>query len=218
MSPRPKRARRARRTVPRCGSPRSGSRHRSVPGPTGSPDWWTPCRTPAGSPTTPGSASRGASAVAAAVSAGIDGATRAEALDVAVAAARIGETRGHWVAGGSIADRTEWARGHLATVPDAERIDVVSGLIGTSVASQESVVAALALVALDLDPWRTVCTAASIGGDTDTIAAMAGAVLGAVHGAVAWSADAVHQVETVNDLHLEELTERLLDLRTGPGR
>ncbi|PYY37836.1 ADP-ribosylglycohydrolase family protein [Curtobacterium sp. MCJR17_055] len=160
----------------------------------------------------------GASAVAAAVSAGIDGATRAEALDVAVAAARIGETRGHWVAGGSIADRTEWARGHLATVPDAERIDVVSGLIGTSVASQESVVAALALVALDLDPWRTVCTAASIGGDTDTIAAMAGAVLGAVHGAVAWSADAVHQVETVNDLHLEELTERLLDLRTGPGR
>jgi ADP-ribosylglycohydrolase len=73
-------------------------------------------------------------------------------------------------------------------------------------------------VALDLDPWQTVCTAASIGGDTDTIAAMAGAVLGAVHGATAWSADAVQQVETVNDLHLEQLTERLLDLRTGTRR
>lgn len=160
----------------------------------------------------------GASAVAAAVSAGIDGATRAEALDVAVAAARIGATRGHWVAGGSIAERVDWARGHLPTVPAAERTDAVSGLIGTSVASQESVVAALALVALDLDPWHTVCTAAGIGGDTDTIAAMAGAVLGAVHGAEAWSADAVRQVETVNDLQLEALTTQLLDLRSGSGR
>ncbi|PZE64549.1 ADP-ribosylglycohydrolase family protein [Curtobacterium sp. MCBD17_021] len=160
----------------------------------------------------------GASAVAAAVSAGVEGATRSEALDVAVAAARIGETRGHWVAGGSIADRLEWARGHLSTVPDVERIDVVSGLIGTSVASQESVVAALALVALDLDPWQTVCTAASIGGDTDTVAAMAGAVLGAVHGTNAWSDDTVRQVETVNDLHLEELTEQLLGLRAGTRR
>jgi ADP-ribosylglycohydrolase len=160
----------------------------------------------------------GASAIAAAVSAGVDGADRTEALDVAVAAARLGETRGHWVAGASIADRAEWARGYLSTVPAAERVDVVSGLIGTSVASQESVVAALALVALDLDPWQTVCTAASIGGDTDTIAAMAGAVLGAVHGATAWSDESVRQVETVNDLHLDELTEQLLALRAGARR
>ncbi len=40
----------------------------------------------------------GASAVAAAVSAGIDGASRTEALDAAVAAATIGAERGHWVA------------------------------------------------------------------------------------------------------------------------
>jgi len=155
----------------------------------------------------------GAAAVAAAVSAGIAGADRQGALDVAVAAARIGEGRGHWIAGGSIADRTAWARQHLRSVPAAERIDVVSGLIGTSVASQESVVAALALVALDLDPWQTCCSAASIGGDTDTIAAMAGAVLGAVHGPDAWPAAAVERVEAVNDLRLSELTDRLLDLR-----
>jgi ADP-ribosylglycohydrolase len=156
----------------------------------------------------------GASAIAAAVSAGIDGATRAEALDVAIAAARIGEGRGHWIAGASIADKTAWAREYLPTVPAAARIDAVSGLIGTSVASQESVVAALALVALDLDPWDTLCTAASIGGDTDTIAAMAGAVLGAVHGPDAWSAAAVEQVERVNDLRLDDLTRHLLELRT----
>ncbi|WP_250900852.1 ADP-ribosylglycohydrolase family protein [Curtobacterium aurantiacum] len=156
----------------------------------------------------------GASAVAAAVSAGIDGATRSGALDAAVAAATIGAERGHWVAGADIAAKTTWARGHLPTVPESERIETVARLIGTSVASQESVVAALALVALDLDPWETLCTAASVGGDTDTIAAMAGAVLGAVHGPEAWPADAVTTVMTVNGLRLDHLVDGLLLLRT----
>ncbi|WP_144764736.1 ADP-ribosylglycohydrolase family protein [Curtobacterium sp. 9128] len=156
----------------------------------------------------------GAAAIAAAVSAGIDGASRTEALDVAVAAARIGEQRGHWIAGASVAAKTAWARDWLPTVPGAERVAAIDGVIGTSVASQESVVAALALVALDLDPWETLCTAASIGGDTDTIAAMAGAVLGAVHGAAAWSPDAVAQVERVNDIRFAEVVTHLLALRT----
>ncbi len=155
----------------------------------------------------------GASAVAAAVSAGIDGATRVEALDAAVTAAAIGATRGHWVAGADIAAKTSWARDHLRRVPAAERIDTVAQLIGTSVASQESVVAALALVGLDLDPFETLCTAASIGGDTDTIAAMAGAVLGAVHGPDAWPAEAVATVTTVNRLDLGPLIDGLLALR-----
>lgn len=155
----------------------------------------------------------GASAVAAAVSAGVDGATRTEALDAAVAAATIGAGRGHWVAGADIAARTAWARSVLPTVPADDRIDAVAQLIGTSVASQESVVAALALVALDLDPWETLCTAASIGGDTDTIAAMAGAVLGAVHGPDAWPADAVTTVTAVNHLDLGPLVDGLLALR-----
>jgi ADP-ribosylglycohydrolase len=157
----------------------------------------------------------GASAVAAAVSAGIDGASRAEALDVAVAAARIGERRGHWIAGASIADKTAWARGWLPTVAAADRIAAIDGVIGTSVASQESVVAALALVALDLDPWETLCTAASTGGDTDTIAAMAGAVLGAVHGASAWSPEAVAQVESVNGIRFADAVSPLLELRAN---
>jgi ADP-ribosylglycohydrolase len=155
----------------------------------------------------------GAAAVAAAVSAGIDGASRAEALDVAVAAARIGARRGHWIAGASIADKAAWARTWLPTVPTDERIAAIDGVIGTSVASQESVVAALALVSLDLDPWETLCTAASIGGDTDTIAAMAGAVLGAVHGPGAWPTGAAARVERVNDLRFAEVVAPLLALR-----
>lgn len=157
----------------------------------------------------------GASAVAAAVSVGLDGATRAEALDAAVAAAAIGATRGHWVAGADIAEKTRWARSYLPTVPADDRIDVVAQVIGTSVASQESVVAALALVSLDLDPWETVGIAASIGGDTDTIAAMAGAVLGAVHGPDAWPDHAVRTVVEVNGLELPPLVDGLLAIRAG---
>ena len=155
----------------------------------------------------------GASAIAAAVSAGLDGASREEAVDAAVAAAALGARRGHWVAGADIAAKAAWARAHLRTVAPEDRIDTVSRLIGTSVASQESVVAALALVALDAEPWQILGIAASLGGDTDTIAAMAGAVLGAVHGMAAWPARAVRTITTVNDLDLPPLVDALLELR-----
>lgn len=151
----------------------------------------------------------GASAVAAAVSAGIDGATRSEALDLAVAAAELGATKGHWIAGADIAAKLRWARDWA---PGREATELAQ-VIGTSVASQESVVAALALVAQNRDPWETLGLAASLGGDTDTVAAMAGAVLGAVHGPDAWPADAVSTLHRVNDLPLEKLTRELLALR-----
>ncbi|MCU1527455.1 MAG: ADP-ribosylglycohydrolase [Frondihabitans sp.] len=155
----------------------------------------------------------GAAAVAAAVSAGLDGATVREALDLAVAAARLGAARGSWIAGGSIADRLDWARQWLPTVAPGLRADALYDVVGTSVASQESVVAALALVSLDLDPWATLGEAAGLGGDTDTIAAMAGAVLGALHGSDVWPVEAVTTVTRVNDLRLEPLVDGLVTLR-----
>jgi ADP-ribosylglycohydrolase len=138
-----------------------------------------------------------------------------EALDLAVAAARLGAARGTWVAGGSIAERLVWARQWLPTVAPSERADALFDVVGTSVASQESVVAALALVSLDHGPWATLTEAAGLGGDTDTIAAMAGAVLGALHGSSAWPAEVVATVTGVNDLHLGPLVDGLLLLRGG---
>ncbi|MEA3126841.1 MAG: hypothetical protein QOD67_3860, partial [Caballeronia sp.] len=60
-----------------------------------------------------------------------------------------------------------------------EVADTIHDVIGTSVASQESVVATFAL-AFDLDTRDSTIeaalgAAASLGGDTDTIAAMLGA-------------------------------------------
>ena len=50
---------------------------------------------------------------------------------------------------------------------------------------------ALASLLVDDDPWLVVRAAASLGGDSDTIAAMAGAIAGAVAGADAFPAGSV---------------------------
>lgn len=157
-----------------------------------------------------------AAAVGAAVSAGVGGASLPEAVEVAIAAADEGGQRGHWVAGGSIAARLRWALPYLAGLGSTAREEALINVVGTSVAAQESVVAALALAALADDPWAALCQAASLGGDTDTIAAMAGAVLGATHGNAAWPAAAIATVQSVNQLELDPLVGKLLDLRERP--
>lgn len=156
-----------------------------------------------------------ASAIGAAVSIGVDGGSKQEAVEAAIDAARVGEQRGHWVAGGSIASRIEWATELLQSKPTSEHARTLRELVGTSVASQESVVAAVALVAASDDAWGTLCIASELGGDTDTIAAMAGAVLGAVHGTSIWPEGAVQTVLAVNELELEPLARRLLAIRVG---
>ncbi|MER7182781.1 ADP-ribosylglycohydrolase family protein, partial [Streptomyces hyaluromycini] len=132
----------------------------------------------------------------------------------AVSAARAGARRGHWIAGADIAARIEWARELVRGRTEAEALDRVVALVGTSVASQESVPAAFAVLALaDGDPWRTALLAANLGGDSDTIGAIAGAVAGSVAGLSALPAEAVRTLRTVNSLELEPLTAGLLAYR-----
>ena len=92
----------------------------------------------------------GAAAVAAAVSAGVSGASVPEAIAAAIAAARIAAGRGRWVAGADVAARIEWATQLVAGLPPAEAADVIYRLVGTGLATQESVPAAFA--ALDRHP------------------------------------------------------------------
>jgi ADP-ribosylglycohydrolase len=168
-----------------------------------------------------------AAAVAAAVSAGIDGADLPAALDLAERAADEGGRRGHWCAGGEIGARIRWARRWARDLGDAVAVadradavgDAVYAVVGTSVAAQESVVAAFALVeALGSAPADVLTTAAGLGGDTDTIAAIAGAILGAHYGLTGLPGDLVAHVRRVNDLHLEPIVDGLLELRyRSPG-
>ncbi|GAB3029707.1 ADP-ribosylglycohydrolase family protein [Parafrigoribacterium mesophilum] len=161
-----------------------------------------------------GVALAGASAVAAAVSAGLDGASVAEATQLAIAAARLGASRGHWAAGGSVPHRIEWAVSIADPTDAAGSLERIQHLIGTSLATQESVPAAFGILAVfGDDPWAACLAAASQGGDSDTIAAMVGAVAGACHGMSGFPATAVDTVRKVNRLHLSPLADGLLRLR-----
>ena len=160
-----------------------------------------------------GIALAGAAAVAAAVSAGVSGAGVAEATALAVQAARIAAGRGHWVAGADVAARIEWATRLVAGRDETEATELIYTLVGTSLATQESVPAAFAVLsAVPDDPWRACLLAASLGGDCDTIAAMAGAVAGACHGLAGFPPAAVETVDR-NGLDLAALADSLLQLR-----
>jgi ADP-ribosylglycohydrolase len=165
-----------------------------------------------------GIALAGAAAVAAAVSAGISGAGIRQATALAVEAARIAAGRGHWVAGADVAARIEWAAGLVAGRDEAEAAGLIYTLVGTSLATQESVPAAFAvLAAVPDDPWRACLLAASLGGDCDTIAAMAGAITGACHGVGAFPPEAIAVIDAQH-LGLTALAGDLLALRSGTGR
>ena len=74
-------------------------------------------------------------------------------------------------------------------------------------------VAAIAVASAANDSWEAVCFAAGVGGDTDTIAAICGAVPGSVFGAQGWPAGPVATLTGVNRLRLEPLVDGLLSLR-----
>jgi ADP-ribosylglycohydrolase len=153
----------------------------------------------------------GAAAVAAAVSAGIDGAGVRETFAVAADAAELAVGRGRWVAAADVGARIRWAtklvRGRL------DPLETIAALVGTSVATQESVPAAFAVLAIaGDDPWLACRLGASVGGDCDTIAAMAGAIAGACCGV-----DALPERANVAHLDLDGLAEGLWALRRGPA-
>jgi ADP-ribosylglycohydrolase len=168
-----------------------------------------------------GVALAGAAAVAAAVSAGVSGATTADATALGIQAASIAARRGHWVAGADVAARIDWATGlvagHAQAGGEAEAAELIYTLVGTSLATQESVPAAFAvLAAVPADPWRACRMAASLGGDCDTIAAMTGAIVGACHGAGSFPPEAIAAIDA-QGLGLAELAGELLALRDRCG-
>jgi ADP-ribosylglycohydrolase len=155
----------------------------------------------------------GAAAVAAAVSAGVDGARVDAATGIAIGAARLAARRGHWVAGADVAARIRWAVDLVKDREPDDAAELIYTLVGTSLAPQESVPAAFAVLsAVPGNPWRACLLAASLGGDCDTIAAMAGAIGGACHGLAAFPRHAIAAVDA-HGFALTALADSLYALR-----
>ncbi|WP_040161377.1 ADP-ribosylglycohydrolase family protein [Nigerium massiliense] len=161
----------------------------------------------------------GASAIAAAVSSGVGGARLTESLAIATAAARLGAQRGHYVAGADVATRVAWALDLVSGRRPEDALGLIYRLVGAGVATQEAVPAALAIASLfPADPWGACRYAASLGGDCDTIAAMAGAVVGAHNPVTSVPPHIRAELDAANPgLGLPDLVDGLLELRTGSG-
>jgi ADP-ribosylglycohydrolase len=157
-----------------------------------------------------GEAIAAASAVAMIVSCGVSGMDFDAAIDPALAAARYGQRLGHAVGEPDIAARIALALRLADTGDEAALL----AAIGSSVASRESVPMAFGLLRIARgDLWSALLAAVNIGGDTDSIAAIAGAMGGATGGTLSGSAGT--RVMAANDLDLASVAFALVAIRAA---
>lgn len=128
--------------------------------------------------------------------------------------AEIGSARGRDTAGASVRARLERAVQIAITSPDLDTtVRRIADEVGTGLHAAEAVPAALGFfVASGGDPWWTVVGAANAGDDTDTVACMAGSIAGAYAGFGAVPREAYAQVVAANELQLEDLAARLVQV------
>lgn len=157
-----------------------------------------------------------AALVAAAVSMGIDTA-RSPSLDLrsllwkALTYVDSLPERGAWTPDPDVVAATRRAM-QLAINPASSSLECLVEQVGTSVASAHAIPMAFALLARDPSP-HALLDAANIGGDTDTIGAIAGAILGAALGVQVLPADSLSMIEEVSHLGLSSVAGDLLELR-----
>jgi ADP-ribosylglycohydrolase len=157
----------------------------------------------------------GAVVIAWAISRAIDGESWQNIVDALPGIARYAQESRSTTFSASLAARLELA---LKTVREANGIDSASEqiyqLVGAGTSTIESVPAAIAMVELaGTDPNRCAILCANLGGDTDTIGAMATAICGALHGVQAIDPALKAELDAVNQLDFGYYCEHLLHYR-----
>ena len=159
-----------------------------------------------------------AALVAAAVSFGIDAAC-SPSLDLrsllwkALSYVDSLPERGAWTPDPDVVAATRRAM-QLVANPASSSLACLVEQVGTSVASAQAIPMAFALLARDPSP-QALLDAANIGGDTDTIGAIAGAILGAALGFEVFVGRGLVQVELASHLDLPSVALELLELRAA---
>ena len=155
----------------------------------------------------------GAGAIAAAVAEALKGSST---IDSVLAAARMGATiaekEGNPVAESRLLPLLdEFLTLSAETAEDDAFRTAVFGRIEYTLQCEETVAVVLAIFArCKADPMKAIPMAANLGGDTDTIGALAGALCGAFSGTEKLDMDLVRQIETVNHTSFEEKANSIL--------
>lgn len=164
----------------------------------------------------------GAAAVAGAVAMALrPGAGLDAILGAGIDAAEIGRQRGPAYMGASVARRIELAVAIARKLAEPRaRIQELYDLVGSTLATSESVPAAFGVLAMaDGDPMQTAIYAAALAGDADTVGAMACAIAGAWRGADAFPEDVRATLRSANpELDFEQTAQRLTELAGQAAR
>jgi len=155
----------------------------------------------------------GAASVACAISAGMAGKRIEEIIEAYFYGAEKGMSLGNQWYGASIIHRTKWAL-EIAQAGKSEEefwTDLYN-YIGAGVAISEATPTALALfVYYKGNPMKTIIGATNMGGDCDTIGAIAGSIAGAYAGHDIFPQQIIDKIEEVNRLNLKSYAKRFAE-------
>jgi len=130
----------------------------------------------------------------------------------ALEAAQIGMSMGYDLPGPSVAARINLAKKLVAEAKDIEdACESLYNIVGTGLSSTESVPSALALAYISNgDPMFCATLCANMGGDTDTMGAMACAICGAMQGSESFAKETVDKIMRVNNLDFDVLADQIM--------
>ena len=87
---------------------------------------------------------------------------------------------------------------------------MIYDIIGTGVLSSEAVPAALAIAYYCQNPEKAAIMCANLGGDTDTIGAMACAICGAYTGIECIRPEWIYIIEKANNIDFKNYTQKII--------
>lgn len=152
---------------------------------------------------------QGASITAALISYAIQGGTLDGVWDVAYQAIDAVSQKGLRIGGPKLNKRIQAIQHDLQIHPKEEMLTLLADFYGTGVETIETIPAALAVLQLgEGHPLQVGQITAALGGDTDTIGAIACAIAGALH--PDFPNSVVSQLEKVNQIDFEALTTTIL--------
>lgn len=153
-----------------------------------------------------------AAAIAAGGAAAISGENDIDRIySIMIRAAEFGEKRGNQVCGPSVAARMRMNQYFVTHYSPEEAQQMIYQYTGTGLPSTESIPAAAALFLLAKgDPGRCAEFTANIGGDTDTMGAMACGICGALAGADVFPKEASQLLGSVNNIDFDALADTFM--------
>ncbi len=155
-------------------------------------------------------------AYACAIYAALGGGTVQQIVDAALEGGQYGlDEAPYQSCGASSVKRLIFVREYLKTGPsDEDLLDFLFSVLGTGLESADVFSAAFALfLAHPGETYKVLCLGASVGGDTDTIAALVGGLSRAYNPDSSIPSSILDTVYRVNDLSLDSLSIRLVGLK-----